>query len=84
MEATVNVEETLAAIRRGRANLEWITKSMPRLRKAYGGRYIAVRNRRVVDNDRDFDKLLTRVRGRKDPESVTIEHISEIEYLWML
>lgn len=82
--ATVNQTEILSAIRRAQANADWIRASMGRLRKEYGGRYVAVRNRRVIDNGKDFEALLARVRRRKDPESVTIEHISEIEYIWML
>ena len=51
---------------------------------AVRGRYIAVRDREVVDVDEDFEALLARVRGRPDPESVTIEPISATEYVWAL
>ena len=81
--ASVNQAEILSAIRRVQGNVDWIRESMDRLRKQYGGRYVAVRNRRVIDTDKDFEALLARVRKRKDPEAVTIEHISEIEYIWM-
>jgi len=76
--------QVFESIRRERENNEWITGSIEQLRKSYGGRYVAVRDRRVVDNDRDFDALLARVRKLKDPESITIEFITAIEYLWML
>ncbi len=76
--------KTLEAIRRERENLEWITKSMAWLRERFGGRYIAVRNREVIDSDGDFEALLQRVRQTDDPESVTIEFITETEYVWML
>jgi len=76
--------EIVEAIRRERANVEWINDSMAALRDRYGGRYIAVRDRTVIDCDEDFDALLVRVRGRPDPQSVTIEHISATEHVWVL
>lgn len=81
---TPNSTEIVEAIRRERANAEWINGSIKKLRHEYGGRYIAVRDRKVLDADGDFDALLTRVRELPNPESVTIEHISEMEYIWLL
>ena len=81
---TPNSTEIVEAIRRERANVEWINESMKALRQDYGGRYIAVRDREVIDADGDFDALLTRVRKLPYPESVTIEHISATEYIWLL
>ncbi len=79
-----NQKDTLAAILRERANLEWITQSMPILRKKFGDHYIAVRDQKVVDHDQDFEKLLARVRKSPDPETVTIEFVSALELIWML
>ncbi len=76
--------EALAAILRERANLEWINRSMPILRKKFGDHYIAVKDQKVVDHDQDFEKLLTRVRKLADPETVTIEFVSALELIWML
>ena len=72
--------EVLESIRREKANVEWISETVANLRKRYGGRYIAVRDRRVIDSDKSLDDLLSRVRGR---ESVTVEFITELEYLWL-
>ncbi len=52
----VNRTEILHSIRRERRNSEWIDKSMSTLRKKFGGRYIAVKNRRVVDSDEEEKK----------------------------
>ena len=76
--------EILEAIRRKRENLEWVSGAISSLRKDYGGRYIAVQDRKVVDSDEDFERLLARVRTRDDADSVTIEHVTEMEYLWIL
>jgi len=80
----LNDAEVIESIRRERENNEWITRSIEELRKSYGGRYVAVRDRRVIDDDRDFDALLARVRKLGYTEFVTIEFITAVEYLWML
>jgi hypothetical protein len=56
-----NENEVSVAITRERANLEWINRSLPTLRKKFGDRFIAVMDRKVVDHDPDFEKLLARV-----------------------
>jgi hypothetical protein len=76
--------ETLEAIRKQRENLEWISTSIASLREKHGGRYIAVKDGQVVDFDKDFEVLLGRVRKLADSEAVTIEFITELEYLWLL
>ncbi len=80
----VNKAETIRSIRRERRNSEWIDRSMPALRKEFGDRYIAVKNRKVVDSDEDFEKLLGRMRTLGDPESVTIEFVTAKECIWVL
>jgi hypothetical protein len=76
--------DALEAIQRERANVEWIDKSLAWLRQKYGDRYVAVRDQKVIDSDKDFEKLLVRVRKLPDPESVTIEYVTALEYLWLL
>lgn len=80
----VNQTETLLAIRRERENLEWINGSLSWLRQKYGDRYIAVQDRKVIDSEADFEALFARVKKLKNPESVTIEYVTALEYLWML
>ncbi len=79
-----NQEQAIEAIRRERENLEWISRSMGSLRKKYGDRFVAVEDRKIIDNDPDFEALLKRVRKLPDPESVTIEFVSALELIWML
>ncbi len=76
--------EILESIRRKRENVEWVNGAVARLRRDYGGRYVAVKDRKVIDSDKDFKRLLVRVRKRRDEESITIEHIADKEYLWVL
>ena len=73
--------QVLESIRREKANVEWISETVTNLRKRYGGRYVAVKDRQVIDSDKSLDKLLSRVRGQ---DGVTVEFITELEYLWLL
>ena len=79
-----NQEEILASIRRERENLAWVTSSMPKLRREFGDQFVAVREQKVIDHDKDFESLLARVRKMPNPESVTIEFVSALELVWML
>jgi len=76
--------QILQSIRREQRNAEWINGSMSKLRKEFGDRYVAVKNRKVIDSDKDFDGLLARIRSMKDPEAVTIEFITAEECIWIL
>ena len=80
----VNKTEILRSIRREQRNSVWINRSMSALRQKFGDRYIAVKNRKVIDSDEDFETLLLRIRKVGDPESVTIEFVTAKEYIWML
>lgn len=84
MSMLANREETLAAIRRERENLEWISQSLSTLRKKFGDRYVAVKDRRVIDSDSEVEPLLARIRKREDSGSITIEFVSALELAWML
>jgi len=80
----VNQEEILRSIRREQRNSEWINNSMSTLRKKFGDRYIAVKNRKVIDSDEDFETLLSRIRKAGNPESATFEFVTAEECIWQL
>lgn len=80
----VNKAEILRSIRREQRNSEWIDRSLPALRKNFSDRHIAVKNRKVIDSDKDFTSLLLRMRKLGDPESVTIEFVTAEECIWVL
>jgi predicted DNA-binding protein (UPF0278 family) len=82
VDMNVNQTEILRSIRREQRNSEWINKSISTLRKKFGDRYIAVKDRKVIDSDEDFDALLLRIRKQGDPESVTIEFVTPAENIW--
>ncbi len=79
----VNKAEILRSIRREQRNSAWIDRSMLTLRKKFGDRYIAVKNRKVIDSDEDFETLLSRIRKDGNPESATFEFVTVEECIWV-
>ncbi|MFQ6107872.1 MAG: hypothetical protein ACE5QF_09885 [Thermoplasmata archaeon] len=77
--------EVLALLRNKRRNSSWVQEQMAELRKEYPRKFIAVKDRRIVDSDKSFDALLRRVRRRReDLGTVTFEFISERECIYVL
>jgi hypothetical protein len=42
---------------------KWLTENYDRIKKDYGGEYVAVRKRKIFDHDEDLTKLRDRVKG---------------------
>ena len=61
--------------------MRWYEENRPRLLSWYRGEYVAVVDRRVVDHDRDFEALATRVFKRLGVRSVFMPHVQESEPL---
>jgi hypothetical protein len=52
-------------------------------RKKYGGKWVAIRYRRIIDSDEDFDALCDRMEAKGIEEKVTFLHVLE-PGLWIL
>jgi hypothetical protein len=42
---------------------KWLTENYDRIKRTYGGQYVAVQKKRVVDHDENLTKLRDRVKG---------------------
>ena len=51
----------LATLQSMKSNSRWLDAHFEELLKDYEGRYIAVKSQKIVDTDRDFEKLLQKV-----------------------
>ena len=56
-------------------NFEWIHKQYDRLKEKYDNQYVAIKDRKIVDNDIDHDKLVKRLNIANYNESIAIEYI---------
>jgi hypothetical protein len=57
---------------------DWVNKNYERLREKFEKQFIAVKNKEVIANDKDLEKLLEKIRSTgNDPAFVQIEFILE-------
>jgi len=70
---------------RAEVDLTWISEHWDELRRKYPGMFIAVRERRVVDFDKDRESLEKRVKEKfGDVYSVTMIFIPSKEYKMLI
>ena len=56
-------------------NFEWIHKQYDTHKEKYDNQYVAIKDRKIVDNDTDHDKLVKRLNITNYNESIAIEYI---------
>ena len=56
-------------------NFEWFYSHKDNLRKEYKNEYVAVKDRKVLDNDSKLERLVKRLNLRNYEESIAIEYV---------
>jgi hypothetical protein len=56
-------------------NFKWIHKLDYDLKQKYDKRYVAIKNRKILDKDTSLDRLIKRLDIRNYDESIAIEYI---------
>jgi ribosome biogenesis SPOUT family RNA methylase Rps3 len=56
-------------------NFKWIYEEYDSLKEKWDNRYVAIKNKKVLDVDTDFEKLVKRLNIRNYEESIAIEYI---------
>jgi hypothetical protein len=56
-------------------NFECIHSQYDNLKEKYDGRYIAIKDRKVLDKDTDLDRLIIMLNIRNYDKSIAIEYI---------
>ncbi len=56
-------------------NFKWIHKQHSDLNERYDNKYVAIKNREIVDKDTNLDRLIKRLDIRNYDESIAIEYI---------
>jgi len=67
-------------------DLDWFLENYEKLKKEYKGEYVAVKEQKIVDHDKDAKILLKRMKEKYgDISSLVVEHISErkVEYIYI-
>jgi hypothetical protein len=56
-------------------NFEWIHKQHDNLKEKYDNKYIAIKDKKILDKDTNHDRLIKRLGIRNYDESIAIEYI---------
>lgn len=56
-------------------NFKWIHKQHGDLKEKYDNKYVAIKNRKILDDDRNLERLIKRLNIRNYDESIAIEYI---------
>jgi hypothetical protein len=56
-------------------NFKWIHKQHDDLKEKYDNKYVAIKNRKILDKDTNLDSLIKRLNIRNYDESIAIEFI---------
>jgi len=56
-------------------NFEWFQKHKSNLQREYKNEYVAVKDRKILDNDAKLERLVRRLNLRNYDESIAIEYV---------
>lgn len=81
LRAGVGVEDRHDGSEDLTASIRWYEKNRPQLFRRYRNAYVAIHDGKVVDHDRDFNALASRVFARFGPRPVFIPKVTEEDRL---
>ena len=56
-------------------NFKWIHNQYDNLKKKYDNKYVAIKNRKILDKDTNLERLVKRLNIRNYDDSIAIEYI---------
>jgi nicotinamide riboside kinase len=66
-------------------NIQWFQNNYNDLKKEFKGQYVAINNQEVIDHDKDYNKLLERIKEKFGGASeFVIEFISDKRFNFIL
>jgi len=58
-------------------NFKWIHNQQENLKEKYENKFVAIKNKKILDKDANQDRLIKRLGIRNYDESIAIEYIHE-------
>ncbi len=71
------MSEYVAILEDYRRDWEWFAKYYTELVEHFDGLFVAIFKEKVIDNDKNFDKLLKRLRRKYPVDKMLIEYVSK-------
>ncbi|MGD0203008.1 MAG: DUF5678 domain-containing protein [Candidatus Bathyarchaeia archaeon] len=75
------MESTIELLSNLEGNARWISDNYEALKKRYNNEWVAVLDKSVIDHDRDFSKLVERLRTRFSEKynEIALEYVTSEE-----
>ena len=66
-------------------DFDWFQNNYLDLKKNHIGKYVAILNETLIDNDKSLNKLMSRLKKKyEDTNSIVVEHINEKKEIYIL
>lgn len=63
----------------------WLFTNIKKLRKSYSNKFVAVKHRRIIESDADIEKLILKLKAKKeDPATLVLEYVPKEEVAMIL
>jgi len=75
LDASLDNDNDFVKFEKLRNNFEWFYTHNEELKREYNDQYIAIKDKRQIDNDYNLDLLLKRLNLSNCDESIAIEYV---------
>ena len=78
----MKIEEILKELKEGNEDLKWLSENFEKIRKEYPGKFVAIKDRRVVLSNTDLNALIDELeKRRQDPGQFIIDFIPDEDFI---
>ena len=78
----MKTDKLLKELKEGNENLQWLSENFERIRKEYPGKFIAIRDKRVILSSADLETLISELEKRKeDIAKLLIDFIPKEDFI---
>ncbi len=75
-------QEIVQMLESAQEDLKWFDVNLTKFISEFNNRFIAFRNKSVLDSDTDFDKLLSKLKAKEiDASNVFVRFVSKVKYI---
>ncbi|MBI2668055.1 hypothetical protein HYX17_04795 [Candidatus Woesearchaeota archaeon] len=76
------MESELELLKKSEEDLEWFNENYEELKEDYDNEFVAIKEGEVISHDKDFERLLNKLKTMKEnPAKVIIMHVSKIKLI---
>lgn len=82
MGVSMKMEELFKELKEGNENLQWLSKNFEKIRKQYSGKFVAIKDKKIILSSTDLEALIDKLEKRKeDPARLLIDFIPQEDFI---